>query len=265
MSFNSKHRKIKRESLGDSSYKRDEAQHSGQIGLKVWKRYRSNRGLKFLFERTNNKIIESAQSDSEFDIKEQKLLEIGCGMGDFLREAADVFSQVYGVDISEDMISVAYDILPKNAHVSVIDGEQLPFKDNFFNVVVMKGVVHHLGKPDLVFREVKRVLQKNGRLVIFEGNPSSWYRCFILKVADLLRIEHETSFFPHLSAEQISNLLIKFGLQPKTKKVSGLFAPLGLSGIGGKRLWCVLNTVEDFFEKYMPLFSWYNLIVADKV
>ncbi len=265
MLHSSKPKKVQRESLMDSSYKQDEAQRSGQIGLKVWERYQSNRGLKFLFERSHRKIIETIKSDDKLELKKSRLLEIGCGMGDFLKEVENIIGHIYGVDISEEMVSVARENLSANAHILSSDGEQLPFEDSFFDFVLMKGVVHHLGKPTLVFKEAARVLRKHGKLIIFEGNPASYYRTAVLKIADLMKIEHETSFFPHLNAEQISDLLSKCDLQPETKKISGLFAPFGLSGLGGQRIWHILNPIEDFLEKYLPFFSWYNLIVATRL
>lgn len=258
-------KKDKRESPAGSEYKKLEAERSGRLGQKVLQTYQSNRGLKFLFQRHNKIILESICGKDNVDLSRNRLLEIGCGMGDFLYEASKKVGEVYGIDLSEKQVLAARSDLSDNVKVLLGDAEELPFENNFFEFVVMKGVVHHLGKPEKVFKEVRRALSQNGKLIIFEGNPASWYRRAVLKTADILRIEHESSLFTHLDACEICGILEQCGFYPESKKKSGLFAPLGLAGKGGDLTWRILNSIEDILEKRLPLFQWYNLIVATRI
>ena len=77
-----------------------------------------------------------------------------------------------------------------------------------------------------------------------------------------MEIEHEASSFRHLTAGEIIDIVHKEDFWAEGKKVSGLFAPLGLSGFGSKSLWMILNKMEDRMEKNSPFFDWYNLITA---
>jgi SAM-dependent methyltransferase len=43
------------------------------------------------------------------------------------------------------------------------NAEQLPFDDGEFDAVVSNYVVHHLARPEVVFREISRVLKPGGR------------------------------------------------------------------------------------------------------
>jgi SAM-dependent methyltransferase len=91
-----------------------------------------------------------------------KVLEIGSGPG----HAADMLVQagaiVTGVDFSPEMVEVAKSKYP-DITFRQADAEQLPFEENSFNSVVANFVVHHLARPEVVFREVNRVLGPGGR------------------------------------------------------------------------------------------------------
>jgi len=255
--------KLERTSLKNNDYKKVEEEGSEALGEKVLRRYESGLGVKYLFLRQNKKIFDFILSANQTDLYSKKLLEIGCGFGDFLFECRGKIGSVYGVDLVFKQIQTAKERLSGNSYVLLADGENLPFQDNIFDFILMKGLVHHLGKPHKVFKEAKRTLVNNGKLIIFEGNPTSRYRKIVLKIADLLKIGHESSLFKHLSSEEMIEILSDSGFSVEHKKgVSGFFAPLGLSGIGNAFLWERLNFIEDFLQDKLPLFMWYNLIVA---
>lgn len=54
----------------------------------------------------------------------------------------------------------------KNLHSVVGNGEKLPFKDNFANIVLTADVLEHVENPDFVLDEAKRVLKPNGNLLL---------------------------------------------------------------------------------------------------
>lgn len=90
------------------------------------------------------------------------VLEIGSGPG----HVADILIQagaiVTGVDFSPEMVEVAQRKYPDIAFKQA-DAERLPFKESSFDSVVANFVVHHLARPEVVFREVNRVLKLGGR------------------------------------------------------------------------------------------------------
>jgi 2-polyprenyl-3-methyl-5-hydroxy-6-metoxy-1,4-benzoquinol methylase len=100
-----------------------------------------------------------------------RLLDVGCGEGQFLRRASRRFD-AYGVDISSE--GVAFARLASGLDtVLVASAVELPFEDNFFSVVACLDVVEHLERPEAALREFKRVLTPGGALVISTPNPAS--------------------------------------------------------------------------------------------
>ena len=66
---------------------------------------------------------------------------------------------VIGVDFSPQMVKAAQSRHPHIAFKAA-NAEQLPFEDGVFDSVVSNYVVHHLARPDVVFREISRVLKQ---------------------------------------------------------------------------------------------------------
>lgn len=93
-----------------------------------------------------------------------RVLEIGSGAGDIAYQLSEAGAQVTGVDFSARMVEVATRCYPDMIFRQA-DAEQLPFEDNSFDVVVANFVVHHLARPEVVFREVRRVLKPRSRFV----------------------------------------------------------------------------------------------------
>lgn len=193
------------------------------------------------------------------------LLELGCGTGGFLLNARKEYPRVIGVDPAPESLEIARQLVP-DADLRQGQGENLPIANEEVDAVVMQGVVHHIKYPVAVFREVARSLKPGGVLVIFEGNKSSPYRRFILRIADTLRVDHESTAFEHRAPEVMNQMLRDAGLEPfALMYISGIFVPLALSGIGGAIIWKVLDGIENVFQAIAPgLFSYHVLLAARK-
>ena len=74
-------------------------------------------------------------------VKNSKLLELGCGRGEFLKEFIDQGMIGYGVDICDDAKSYC-----KDGKIILCDlsKEKLPFADNYFDIIYSKSLVEHL-------------------------------------------------------------------------------------------------------------------------
>jgi ubiquinone/menaquinone biosynthesis C-methylase UbiE len=99
------------------------------------------------------------------------LLDIATSHGDFLRELAISFlsvTELLGIDISEERINLARERSDGKFKYQVMDAEHLDFPDSSFNTVAMRHSLHHLANPDLVLREMCRVLRPGGLLIIGE-------------------------------------------------------------------------------------------------
>jgi SAM-dependent methyltransferase len=101
---------------------------------------------------------------------DDRLLEIGCGGGLLLRDAAAAGAAVTGVDHSPDMVALARERAPGAA---VVEGraESLPFGDDAFSAIAMSVVLIFFADPLAVLRECRRVLRADGRLAAYTTAP----------------------------------------------------------------------------------------------
>ena len=89
--------------------------------------------------------------------KGQKILEPGCGRGEFLNGFRKMGMDVYACDLSPQ---AGEDLGGTEVKQTDIENESLPYGDNFFDVVYSKSLLEHFWKPDHYLKEVKRILQK---------------------------------------------------------------------------------------------------------
>lgn len=87
---------------------------------------------------------------------------MGCGTGRAAAALAERGSRVWGVEPEPEMAARARERL---STVKVAPAERLPFKDGWFDRVLMWLVVHLVDRPR-AFAEAARVLAPDGRLVI---------------------------------------------------------------------------------------------------
>jgi len=90
------------------------------------------------------------------------VLEVGSGPGHIAAALAETGADVAGIDFSASMVEVAKSRYPTLSFREA-DAESIPFDDESFDAVVSSFVVHHLARPETVFREVHRVLKPGGR------------------------------------------------------------------------------------------------------
>ena len=99
-------------------------------------------------------------------IKGKKVLDMGCGSGRFTNALAKLgCKSVVGLDLGEHGLMVGKEFAKKNniKNVKFIKGSvlKLPFKNNSFDFIFCKGVLHHTGNLFKGMYEMKRVLKNN--------------------------------------------------------------------------------------------------------
>lgn len=142
---------------------------------------------------SNYKTIEMAELNPR-----DTLLDIGCGSGAAVREAASYVTQGHavGLDLSPGMIRIAQEKTPpdmsKRATFMIGQATQLHIEDDSKTVVTAINSLHHWPDPMAGLEEVRRVLCPGGRLLICEdvltAEEQSTRNTFDqAKVASLLR------------------------------------------------------------------------------
>lgn len=105
---------------------------------------------KHLFDRFNMK-------------KGQRLVEIGCGRGDFLYSFKELGLIVNGVDREQCSSNFIKDIDVKYAD---IEKGSIPFGDETFDIVFSKSVIEHMHDPTNFLYEIYRILKTGGIVII---------------------------------------------------------------------------------------------------
>lgn len=104
-----------------------------------------------------------------------RVLDIGTGPGFFAINLALAGHEVTAVDVTEHMLYHAKENAEDyGAKVNFMlhRGEELPFADESFDLIVNRNVTWNLEYPEKAFAEWARVLADGGRMVYFDAN---WY------------------------------------------------------------------------------------------
>ena len=106
-----------------------------------------------------------------------RLLDVGCGTGAAVREAAALVSRVVGLDLSPRMVEQARELAAEldKTEFAVGDGEHLPFADGEFTAVLCSTSIHHFPSPGAAVGEMARVLASGGSIAIGDSNPEQLF------------------------------------------------------------------------------------------
>ena len=111
-----------------------------------------------------------------FGFKEgMRMLEPGCGRGEFLKNFKDLGLDVVGVDASPEAIAFVDGL---DIKLCDIENEKLPFDDNTFDVIYSKSFIEHLYYPEKYLEEAYRVLKPNGMLLTLVPDWESNYKTY---------------------------------------------------------------------------------------
>ena len=100
-----------------------------------------------------------------------RLLEIGSGMGHLVAQLEDTF-ETYGMDLNHWAVNQSKAVIHKT-NLQTASAQQLPFRDHAFNVVIIKHIVEHLPDPQQAIREISRVTEPGGTLILATPNLDS--------------------------------------------------------------------------------------------
>jgi ubiquinone/menaquinone biosynthesis C-methylase UbiE len=95
-----------------------------------------------------------------------KILEIGCGIGSVVNELSEQGYNITGTDISSKAITYGLEKYP-DIHLEVQPAEALPYENESFDTVLSFDLFEHIAKIDKHVSEVFRVL-RNGGYYLFQ-------------------------------------------------------------------------------------------------
>ena len=154
--------------------------------------------------------LEYMKQYSEFCgiVKEDPLLDVACGTGEYAIYCAQKIKNVCGVDLSSKMIEVAKknasELQLENISFSTQDVFELPFKNGRFSIVNSKSAFHHFNNYEGIFSEMKRCCENGGKIsvqdIIAYENPE--INDYFEKLESLIDISHNKT----LSCDFITQL-----------------------------------------------------------
>ena len=100
-----------------------------------------------------------------------RLLDIGCGLGDFLSIAKQKGWDCSGLELSEYAAQICRESLGINITTDPLENANLP--EGYFDVITLFETIEHLTSPISTLRKANKLLKDNGLLVIQTSNSES--------------------------------------------------------------------------------------------
>ena len=156
--------------------KREQVQHDEDMVLENSYKLKSK-----FFHVAESPTMKRAQEEEESvfkNVENLRVLDVGCGFGEKSVLVAKNKGNVVGIDIANNYIEASKKLAKKNdvdqmCDFYVMDVHDMGFEDNYFDLVVGRGIIHHLDL-EVSLTEIKRVLKVGGEAVFFEplnANP----------------------------------------------------------------------------------------------
>jgi 2-polyprenyl-3-methyl-5-hydroxy-6-metoxy-1,4-benzoquinol methylase len=100
-----------------------------------------------------------------------RLLDVGCSIGQFLNISRDYGWLGEGIELNHE----AAEFARQKYGLTVFDKklEDLGLEDESYDLITLWGVLEHLTHPNLILKDVRRLLKKNGLLLLFVPNGHS--------------------------------------------------------------------------------------------
>ena len=156
-------------------------------------------------------------------VKGLKVLEVGCGVGDFALYLSQQGAEVTAIDFSSQAIKLATEktkVQGSNVNFMVADAQAVPFAENSFDLVVSCECLEHVPSPQLALNEMYRVLKPQSKLLLTTENYSNaillgWLVCWLRKEPfnsgeQVQPIEHFFLFW------KVKKMFIEAGFNVKT-------------------------------------------------
>lgn len=145
-----------------------------------------------------------------------KILDVGCGDGRLLNKIKN--QELFGVDVNLKELEKAEQRGVVTSRLN-IDIEPLPYKDDFFDVIISSEVVEHLLVPDNLIKEAYRVLKNDGIFIVTTPNVASLGRRIMLFLGKNVFFEsspYDKDAVGHLryfTADSLKKLFRKYGFK----------------------------------------------------
>lgn len=171
------------------------------------------------------------------------LLDIGCGTGFIGRAAKEMFSDIYGIDISENILKVL------SGGVSPIRGDagELPFKDKTIDAAVLFSVIHHFYDYRPVLAEAYRALRPSGVIYIDHDMNKYFFNNFRFSINIYRKLFRKERILNKMKIQKELYRLSEFHSEGiDSEGLKNYLISLGFKIIKGFHHWRGLSPLTDF-------------------
>jgi ubiquinone/menaquinone biosynthesis C-methylase UbiE len=167
-------------------------------------------------------------------MKDLRVLDVGCGSGNYTIALKELGFNIEGLDISDTMLAHAKN---KNGTITWHKGDatKLQFKDGEFDCIVSVLASHHMRDLESAIVELGRVVKKGGKLVLFTSTP---------ELIDGFWLKHYVPGVVKVTSSSMTSL----------EKLQTYFTKAGFSKLNAMPF-LIDNDLEDLFlgcGKYRP-------------
>ncbi|MFC1807308.1 class I SAM-dependent methyltransferase [Candidatus Omnitrophota bacterium] len=171
------------------------------------------------------------------------LLDIGSGSGFVARQAKDIFSKSYGIDISENILK---DLNEHGVIGLCADGQKLPFKEKSIDVVSLFSVIHHFYDYRPVLDEAYRVLKKGGVIYIDHDMNRTFFKNFRPFISIYRRLSAKEKILRERGIEELHALSEYHSEGIEFEQVRDYLISLGFNIEKSYCHWYGLSPITDF-------------------
>ncbi len=138
------------------------------------------------------------------------ILDSGCGVGYVANWLNNYSDQIFGIDISSESLSFSKGMYPR-VHFSGADSCKLPFKDCSFDKIIINNVIEHLSEQNNLLIETKRVMKKNGKIILITADKDSIFKKVLIQDKTHIKELNEVQMY-NLMTDHFSNVKLDRGL-----------------------------------------------------
>ena len=180
-------------------------------------------------------------------VRHKNLLEVGSAYGFFLEIAKDRFDSVRGIDITEDGVRHAKDVLKLD--VILADLLQHDFGERKFDVVCMWDTIEHLQAPRLYLAKLADLTKKGALIAITTGDIGS-VNARLKK--DKWRLIHPPTHAHYFSKKTLARVLDDLGFEIIYNRHCGFYRSIG-------------NIAHNIFLSRKKCIWLYNLLLRSRL